>query len=356
MAQRAHWRGYLKLSLVSCPIALYPAVSSAERVSFRQVNRQTGNRVRQQLVDSVTGEVVGSDDKGRGYQVGERQFLLVEDEVLEAAQQEARRSQQEARRLEQEARRRPPGAAPAAPVTPPAKPGAVPREPMLQAGGARTSVDERAEPAAPPPAPVRVENNRTIDIERFVRRAEIDSRYYDTPYYVAPRDEIGDEAFAVMRDAMRGKHMVGLGRVILSKRERPIAIEPFGKGLLGTTLRYAHEIRSEAGPFSRIPDLSLPDEMVELAAHILDTRSSAFDPAYLEDRYRTALVSMLREKQAQLPASADSAPRAQQNVIDLMEALKRSLETDQLSSHRKPIGRRTPRDKGRSNAPPAEKG
>jgi DNA end-binding protein Ku len=181
----------------------------------------------------------------------------------------------------------------------------------------------------PAPPPVIIENNRTIEIERFVPRAQIDPRYHDTPYYIAPRDQVGQEAFAVIREAMRGKEMVGMGRVILSKRERPIIIEPLGNGLRGMTLRYAHEVRSEAEYFSDIPEIKLPDEMLRIAEHILETKTAEFDAAFLEDRYRTVLVEMLRSKQAELPTTISAPPPgSSQNVINLMDALKRSLAAE----------------------------
>src|SRR6476646_3714992 len=148
MAPRAHWKGFLKLSLVSCPIALYPAISAAEKISFRQVNRETGNRVRQQLVDTVTGEVVASHNKGRGYEVGENDFLIVPDEELAAAQQEARES--------------PFSAAPAtpAPAQPTGKSQPKPAAPVRRAELERDEREEEAPPIVPAPAPPRpiVEN------------------------------------------------------------------------------------------------------------------------------------------------------------------------------------------------------
>jgi len=178
---RAFWRGYLKLALVSCPIRLYPATSSSERVAFRQINKATGNRLRQQLVDEETREPVGPEHKGRGYEVGKGQYLVVEDEELDA---------------------------------------------------------------------IEIESTHTVEIERFVPRAKIDRRFFDTPYYIAPAEPVGQEAFAVIREAMRHKAMVALGRLVLTKRERVIAIEPYNKGLLGTTLRYSG---ATAERFEQIP-------------------------------------------------------------------------------------------------------
>ena len=259
MAPRPNWKGYLKLSLVSCPIALYPASSGSERVSFRQINRETGNRLKQQLVDSVTGELVESENKGRGYEVGKNQFLLVEDEELEA---------------------------------------------------------------------IEVEGNRTIEIDKFVPRDQIDDRYIDSPYYIAPTDSVGQEAFAVIREAMRGKGMVALGRVVMAKRERVIALEPFGKGLKGMTLRYPYEVRDEGAYFDDIPELKIADEMRKLAEHILESKAGDFDPATFEDTYETAVVEMLRKKQAGLPVPKEApAPRAT-NVVSLMDALKRSVQSE----------------------------
>lgn len=316
MPQRAHWKGYLKLSLVSCPISLYPAISAAERMSFRQVNRQTGNRLRQQLVDSVTGEVVEAHDKGRGYEVGENQFLVVQDEELETARQEARSR---------------PFSGPSTRVADTPTPSVETRPSTREAPKpAELRKREDAPPIVPPPSPPppRIENNRTIELDRFVLRGQIDPRYYNTPYYIAPRDQVGQEAFAVIRDAMARKGLVGMGRVVLANRERPIMIEPRGNGLLGMTLRYAHEVRSETEYFADIPQLTLPDEMLNITEHILDTKREEFDPVYLEDRYRTVLVEKLREKQAQLPTRTVAAAPSRQNVINLMDALKRSLAAE----------------------------
>jgi DNA end-binding protein Ku len=255
---RAYWKGYLKLSLVSCPIAINPATSSSERVSFRQINKKTGNRLRQQLIDDVTREPVESADKGRGYEVDKNVYLLIEDSEIEALE---------------------------------------------------------------------IESSHSIDIDKFVPAVQIDKRYFDTPYYISPDDEVGREAFAVIREAMRGKGVVALGRVVLSKRERVIAIEPHGKGLIGTTLRYPYEIRNEEEYFSDIEDVKIDKEMLSLAEHIVEKKEADFDPSTFVDHYEQALTEFLRKKQAKLPVSKSKAqPQVATNVVHLMDALRRSVQ------------------------------
>ena len=257
MASRAYWKGYLKLSLVSCPIALSSASSSAELVSFRQINKKTGNRLRQQLVDEDTREPVDSEDRGRGYEIDKGVYLQVEDEELEAIQ---------------------------------------------------------------------VESRHTIDIDSFVPAAQIDKRYYDSGYYITPTDNVGQEAFAVIRDAMKRKGMVALGRVVLNKRERVIALEPHGKGILATTLRYPYEVCKAEEHFEDIPDVKIPGEMLKLAEHILDTKAADFGPSKFEDHYETALVELLKKKQAGFkPPKGKEGVAAPRNVINLMDALRASI-------------------------------
>ena len=256
MAPRAYWKGYLKLSLVSCPIALYPASSSSERVSFNRINKKTGNRLKQQNVDSESSEPVDKEDVGRGYEVAKGQYIQVEDEELEKIQ---------------------------------------------------------------------IESTHTIEIDSFVPRGEIDDRYLDSPYYVAPTDKVGQEAFAVIRDAIRDKEMVGLGRIVLARREHVVMLEAFEKGLLATTLRYAYEVRDQAAYFEDIPDLKLPAEMRQLAAHILDTKAAHFDPKAYEDHYETALVELLRRKQAGRPLETIGEEKPPARVINLMDALRASI-------------------------------
>jgi DNA end-binding protein Ku len=256
---RPYWKGYLKLALVSCPIALHAACSTSERVAFRQINKATGNRLRQQLVDEETREPVAPEHKGRGYEVAKGQYLIVEDQELEA---------------------------------------------------------------------IEIESTHVIEIDSFVPRSEIDQRFFDTPYYVTPNEPVGQEAFAVIRDAMRGRGMVALGRLVLSKRERVIALEAYGKGLLGTTLRYPYEVRNVTEYFGDLPELTVAPDMLRLAEHILDSKAGAFDPAMFRDRYEEALLAHLKAKQAgavQEPKPTFAVPR---RVINLMEALRRSIAAD----------------------------
>jgi DNA end-binding protein Ku len=313
MAPRAQWNGYLRLSLVSCPVSLYPAVTPAERISFRQVNRETGHRLRQQLVDTVTGDVVESHNRGRGYEVGQDQFVVVPDEDLEAAQREARtRPFSEAPRAE-----------PEEDVEPPSRP-------ALKLVDSRRRADPEPPPedvaaqAEPVPRPI-VENTHIIELDRFIPRDEIDARYFLAPYYIVPRDASGMEAFAVIREAMANEKLVGMGRVVLTNRERPLIVEPMGLGLRGFTLHYAHEVRPERDYFADIPRLELPADMLEVTELILNSKRGQFDVSYLEDRYRTVLAEKLREKQLELPVKGHGPAPSARNVINLMEALKASL-------------------------------
>lgn len=266
MAPRSNWKGYLKLSLVSASIAIYPATSSAEKVRFNTLNRATGNRLKRQMIDSETGDVVESEDQVKGYAVGKDQYVVVEDEEL---------------------------------------------------------------------ASIAIDSTRTVEIERFVPKASIDDRYRDTPYYLAPEDQVGQEAFAVIRDAMKKKKMVGIARVVMARRERIMMLEPFGKGLMATTLLYPYEIRSEESVFEEIPELKLPDQMVGLAEEIIDRMTGKFEPDKFEDRYENAMIELIRSKQAGLPAKVEKAPARAANVVNLMDALRRSVEGDQGGKRKK---------------------
>jgi DNA end-binding protein Ku len=259
VSPRPYWKGYLKLSLVSCPIAVHAACSSSERVSFRQISRKTGNRLRQQLIDEETREPIEGHEKARGYEIGKGQFLLIEDAELEA---------------------------------------------------------------------IEIESTHTIDIDSFVPRSEIDQRFFDTPYYIAPNDAVGQDAFAVIREAMRSKALVALGRIVLAKRERVMALEPYERGLLGTTLHYPYEVRAAKDHFAEIPELTPAPELLRLAEHILDSKLHAFDPSAFRDRYEEALMAHLTAKQAGMPPQPKQSWTVPRRAINLMEALRRSIAAD----------------------------
>src|SRR5205823_14585062 len=165
---------------------------------------------------------------------------------------------------------------------------------------------------------VEIESTHTIEIDSFVPRQEIDQRFFDTPYYVTPNEPVAQEAFAVIREAMRHKTMVALGRLVLAKRERVIALEPYGKGLLGTTLRYPYEVRNASNYFSEVPELALAPDLLELAEHILDSKVAAFNPMAFRDRYEEALLAHLKSKEAGAVREEKSAFAAPRRFINLM--------------------------------------
>jgi DNA end-binding protein Ku len=259
LAARPYWRGYIKLSLVSCPIVLYPATSTAERIAFRQINKQTGNRLRQQLVDEVTREPVDAEDKGRGYEYAKNSYIQIDDAELDELQ---------------------------------------------------------------------IESSKTIDIDTFVPRAQIDERYFNSSYYIVPDGKVGQEAFSVIREAMRDKKMAALARVVLAKREHVMMLQPWDKCMMGTTLRYPYEVRRADDLFSEIEDFKVAPDMMKLADHIVESKTADFDPEQFHDRYEDAVVELIRSKRAGLPAAPQRVSESAPNVISLMDALKRSIAQD----------------------------
>ena len=257
MAPRAYWKGSLKLSLVSCPIALYPATTYAEKTHFHLINRETGNRLKQQMIDSETGDIVESDQKGRGYELRKGKYVEIEPEELEAVQ---------------------------------------------------------------------IESNHTIDIDSFVPRDEIDKRYLDRPYYIVPEGKAAAEAFAVIRDALKDQERVALAKIVLTNREHVMAIEPLGKGLLATTLRYPYELRDEGEFFDTIKSPKITKDMIELAGHILKSKAAHFDPDKFKDEYETALKALVKRKAAGKTIERPEREEKPSNVVSLMDALKQSLE------------------------------
>ena len=256
MAPRAYWKGSLRLSLVSCPVALYPASTQSEKTHFHQINLKTGNRLRQNMVDEDTGRVVDKEHRGRGYEIKKGKFIPIEAEELDA---------------------------------------------------------------------IKLDSTHTIDIDQFVPADEIDDRYLDRPYYLAPNGKVGADAFVVIRDAMKREGKVAIGRVVLTNREHFIALKPLGKGILGTTLRYPNELRDEDDYFDDIPSPRITKDMVDLAAHILRSKAVKFDPEKFKDKYEAALRALVKRKAAGKEIIVDEPDEQPSNVINLMDALKQSL-------------------------------
>lgn len=278
---RAYWKGYLRLSLVTCPIELFPASSQAEKTHFHQINKKTGNRLRQQMIDEDTGKAVDSDEKGRGYELSKGKYVKIEEDELKA---------------------------------------------------------------------VEIESTHTIDIDSFVPRSEIDKRYLDKPYYITPGDKSGAEAFAVIRDAMKDEERVALARIVMAHREHIIALEPLGKGMLGTTLRYNYEVREEKDYFKNVPNPRVPKDMVNLAKHILATKPGHFNPDKFKDRYENALKKLVKRKAAGKKIEVAEPAEEKSNVIDLMEALRNSVKGKKGTASKKRATRRRPAKRHRKAA------
>src|SRR5246500_714290 len=263
MAPRANWKGFLRLSLVTCPVALYPATSDTEKVSFNQINKKTGHRIKYSKVDAETGEEVANEDIVKGYKVDTDTYIEVTKEEL----------------------------------------------------------DE-----------VALESTHTIEIDEFVPKTDIDSRHLIRPYYLVPDGKVGHDAFAVIRETIRSMNKVAIGRVVLTNREHIVALEPLGKGLMGTLLRYPYEVRGEKEYFDDIQDVKVTKDMLDLAKHIVEQKSGDFEPDKFEDHYESALVDLINKKRAGIRLPAKVAPKTGGNVINLMDALKRSLASEKQSA------------------------
>ena len=256
MAPRANWKGFLRLSLVTCPIALFPATSETEKVSFNQINKNTGHRIKYAKVDAETGEEVSNDDIIKGYKVDTDTYVTVDKDELDN---------------------------------------------------------------------ISLESTRTIDIDEFVPKSDIDELYLVRPYYIVPDGKVGHDAFAVIRETIRSMDKVAIARVVLTNREHIIALEARGKGLVGMLLRYPYEIRDENEYFDDIQDVKVTKEMLDLAKHIVETKSGDFEPEKFEDRYENALLELLNNKRKGEPLRTAAKPRDTGNVVNLMDALRKSL-------------------------------
>ena len=266
MAPRANWKGFLRLSLVTCPVALDPATSESEKISFNQLNRTTGHRIKYLKVDADTGDEVPNEDIVKGYEVEKGQFIEVTKEELEE---------------------------------------------------------------------LALESTRTIEIDEFVDRSDIDPRYLIRPYYLRPDGKVGHDAFAVIRETIREMDKVAIGRVVLTSREHIIALEARAKGLIGTLLRYPYEVRDPAEYFDDIQDVKVTKDMLDLAKHIVNQKAGSFEPDKFEDHYETALVDLINQKRAGKVIRPKERPKGE-NVVDLMEALRQSAKIGGKSGSGKP--------------------
>jgi DNA end-binding protein Ku len=278
VARRAYWKGYLKLSLVSCPIALFPATSEREKISFHQLNKKTGHRIKYKKVDAETGDEVESAEIIKGYEAGKGEYIELDPEELEA---------------------------------------------------------------------VAIESKRVIEIDEFVSKKEIDELYLNNPYYIVPDGEVGQQAFAVIREAIRKEGMVALGKVVFTSREHVIALEARGRGMMGVTLRYPYEVRKEEDYFDDVENEKVPKYMLDLATHIVETKKGHFKPEKFDDRYEDALKELLKKKQAGEKIDRPKE-RAPSNVVNLMDALRESVKAE--SGHRKETPRRAAQTRARKKS------
>ena len=283
MAARPTWQGYLRLSLVSCPVALYTATSRTGEVHFNMLEKSSHARIRM-VPTNAKGEAVDRSDIVKGYEIEKGHYVVVTDEEIRN---------------------------------------------------------------------VRLETTRTLDIERFVDESDIDRLYWNDPYYLTPDGEMAVEAFAVIREAMRKSGKVALGRLVMHQRERIMALEPREKGILAYTIRSKAEVRDPEEVFDLIPDARPSPQMIEIAAKIIDQQEGEFDPSQFKDRYEEALRNLIREKEKGHKVKAPEEPQ-EAEVIDLMEALKRSLGQSG-GERRKPAGRTTTARKEAASKPAPKK-
>jgi DNA end-binding protein Ku len=267
MAPRANWKGFLRLSLVTCPVALFPATSDSEKISFNQINRSTGHRIKYLKVDADTGEEVSSEDIMKGYKVDTDTYIEISRDELDN---------------------------------------------------------------------IALESTRTIEIDQFVPKSEIDELYLVRPYYIVPDGKVGHDAYAVIRETIRSLDKVALARVVLTNREHVIALEARDNGLMGMLLRYPYEVRNSAEYFDDIQDVKITKDMLDLAKHIVQQKSGHFDPAKFEDHYEAALTELINKKRNGERIAPASKPVSNDNVISLMDALKRSISGKPAATAGKP--------------------
>jgi len=254
LAPRANWKGSLRIAELTCPVALYSATSTSDRIAFHTINRETGHRVRRIFVDGETGAPVESADQVKGYEVDKNEYIVLEPE--EIAQ------------------------------------------------------------AAP-------KSDKTLAIETFLDWAEIDSIYFDKPYYLSPAQSDATDLFVLIREGMRKNKVAAIAKAVLFRRARTVLISAYGDGLLATTLNFDYEVRSAEQAFDDVPEVKVQGEMLQLAKHIIETKRGAFDPSTFEDRYEAALAEFVKAKLEGKPVARPRKAR-EANVVNLLEALRES--------------------------------
>lgn len=276
MAPRANWKGRLRLGEISIGVALYTAATTSDRVALHMVNRRTGNRLKNELVDSETGKPVDKDDEVMGYEVDSGDYLLLEQDEIAAA--------------------------------------------------------------VPP-------SDKTLQIESFIACRDIDTLYFDRPYYLGPSDAASVEAYTLLREGMQREGVAALAQTVLFRRLRTVMIRPHGAGFVANTLNFDYEVRSAERAFDDIPDLQIKGEMLELAEHIIKTKLGAFDPQAFDDRYEAALADLVKAKlEGRAPPRRKEAPR--EKVVDLMAALRESAKAAKKKPPAKPAAKeKAPRRK-----------
>lgn len=267
MAQRSFWKGYLKLSLVTCRVSMTPAVTESTKLRFHNINRDNGNRVVNRYVDAETGKPVDDEDQVKGYARGEDDYVLFEDEELDD---------------------------------------------------------------------VALESTRTIDIESFVPRGSIGWIWYDSPHFLAPADKVSEEAFAVIREAMRKSDTGGIARLVLYRREHSVLLLPRDNGMVVWTLRYGDEVRDADPFFSKSREEAPAARAKTMMKKLVQSRMREWTPELVHDPVEDRLheIIAMRSKKRSKPKPAPKQER-KDNVIDIMEALRRSLASEKKSSGRK---------------------
>lgn len=292
MAARAYWQGQIRLALVSIPVEIYSAVKSGASVSFRQIHEPTGKPIKYEKVAEGVGPV-DADDIMKGYQIDKGEYVLLDQDEIDS---------------------------------------------------------------------VKLESKKTLELTQFVDASDIDVLYYEKPYFVVPADDLAEEAFIVLREALRRTKKVGLGQLAMRGREYVVSLKPCGRGMVLETLRYADEVNRAQGYFRDIPDAKPDEELLELAEALIEKKSAAFDPQEFHDRYVDALKDLIERKRKQkgnrkiIEEKDDGGGRSASNVVDLMAALKKSMEkSGGAGAATKSAPAKKPAAKTASRAAPAKK-